>query len=179
MCPPVATNPVPTIRMVNWSSGAGTTVAIATIESRTLAMKSGRDCIKYLSGVIQAQHGERNNQKTGAEQPPEMTEKCNWRGERPSLPILVGVLAAEPAALQDNLAAGRLVAEPPTTKAKPPLAIVGGNALEFLDVVVPRSVHWIGAENGNRTLLDGGEVWMLAQELPRAALVVRGGADKK
>ncbi|PYO58564.1 MAG: hypothetical protein DMD83_03325, partial [Candidatus Rokuibacteriota bacterium] len=48
------------------------------------------------------------------------------------LPLAVRVLAAEAAALQEDLATGHVVTEPPACEAEPPLAVVAGDPLELL-----------------------------------------------
>jgi hypothetical protein len=65
----------------------------------------------------------------------------------------IGVLSAETAVVEDNILAVDVVAEAKPTESKTPLAFASRHVGKFLDVVRPRPVRGVLAQNLKGTLM--------------------------
>jgi hypothetical protein len=81
--------------------------------------------------------------------------------------MAVGVLAAETAGVEDDVAVVDIVAEPETAQAKPILAFTLSNAAEFKDVMLAGAVVGVLVEDGSRLVLVDNELGMGAGEIAR------------
>jgi hypothetical protein len=93
--------------------------------------------------------------------------------------LLIGVFAPEAAVVQDHLLTCNVVAEPPVTQPQPVLPIAAPYPSKFFDVVLPRPVVGITAENLEGLALARSKLSITLEETARQLLIVRCGAYRK
>ena len=93
--------------------------------------------------------------------------------------LAIGIFAPEAAVVQDHLLTCNVVAEPPATQPQPVLPIAASYPSKFLDVVLPRPVVGITAENLEGLILARSKLRITLEETARQPLIVGCGAYRK
>jgi hypothetical protein len=93
--------------------------------------------------------------------------------------LTIGVFAPEAAVVQDHLLTCNVVAEAPAAQPQPVLPIAAPYPGKFFDVVLPRPVVGITAENLEGLILARSKLRITLEETARQALIVGCGAHRK